>query len=247
MGRGISSKNKREHGLRHYGNSRHYSAFFNLCRSPPAELGDEVLGPCPNNSRQPGDRADASGTGGNGPACAHASRGSPAPRNAQGEYVPLADQRTTGQDRRKRRSMPFPRPITFLQMDPLHQMDKAHVDEVLRHRVRIDSEAVLVYAFNVYRKEKAMPRAAVDDNNRVALRVRPADKAVIMRAAALAQTDMTTFILRTVLREAQAVIEEHERVKLTQRDSRLVMELLENPPAPNAKLRKAAGALPEGT
>jgi len=45
-----------------------------------------------------------------------------------------------------------------------------------------------------------MPRAAVDGNNRVALRVRPADKAVIMRAAALAQTDMTTFILRTVLR-----------------------------------------------
>ena len=76
-----------------------------------------------------------------------------------------------------------------------------------------------------------MPRAAVDDNNRVALRVRPADKAVIMRAVALAQTDMTTFILRTALREAQAVIEEHERVKLTERDSRLVMELLENPPA----------------
>ena len=90
-----------------------------------------------------------------------------------------------------------------------------------------------------------MPRAAVDDNNRVALRVRPADKAVIMRAAALAQTDMTTFILRTVLREAQLVIEEHERVKLTQRDSRLVMELLENPPAPNAKLRKAARGIPD--
>ncbi len=90
-----------------------------------------------------------------------------------------------------------------------------------------------------------MPRAAVDDNNRVALRVRAADKAVIMRAVALAQTDMTTFILRTVLREAQAVIEEHERVKLTQRDSRLVLELLENPPEPSAKLRKAARALPE--
>jgi len=90
-----------------------------------------------------------------------------------------------------------------------------------------------------------MPRAAVDDNNRVALRVRPADKALIMRAVALAQTDMTTFILRTALREAQLVIEEHERVKLTQRDSRLVLELLENPPAPNAKLRKAARALPE--
>jgi len=89
-----------------------------------------------------------------------------------------------------------------------------------------------------------MPRAAVD-NNRVALRIRPADKAVIMRAVALTQTDMTTFILRTALREAQLVIEEHERVKLTGRDSRLVMELLENPPLPNAKLRKAARAMPE--
>jgi uncharacterized protein (DUF1778 family) len=89
-----------------------------------------------------------------------------------------------------------------------------------------------------------MPRAAVDDNNRLALRVRAADKATIMRAVALAQMDMTTFILRSVLREAQSVIEEHERVKLTKRDSRRVMELLDNPPAPNAKLRKAARAMP---
>ena len=92
-----------------------------------------------------------------------------------------------------------------------------------------------------------MPRVSVDDNNRVALRVRSADKAVIMRAVALAQTDMTTFILRTALREAHSVIEEHERVKLTERDSRRVMELLENPPAPNAKLRKAARALPKNS
>jgi len=90
-----------------------------------------------------------------------------------------------------------------------------------------------------------MRRPAVDDNNRLALRVRAADKAVIMRAVAIAQTDMTTFILRTALREAQSVIAEHERVKLTERDSRLVMELLENPPAPTAKLRKAARAMPD--
>ena len=90
-----------------------------------------------------------------------------------------------------------------------------------------------------------MPRSAVKDNSRLALRVRPADKAVIMRAVALAQTDITTFVLRTALREAEAVIEQHERVKLSKRDSRLVMELLEHPPAANAKLRKAARALPE--
>jgi uncharacterized protein (DUF1778 family) len=94
-------------------------------------------------------------------------------------------------------------------------------------------------------EENVMPRPAVKDNNRVALRIRAADKAVIMRAVALAQTDMTDFILRAALREARSVIEEHERVKLTSRDSLLVLSLLENPPAPNAKLRKAARAMPE--
>jgi uncharacterized protein (DUF1778 family) len=93
-------------------------------------------------------------------------------------------------------------------------------------------------------EESIMPRAAVKGNNRVALRVRPADKALIMRATAVAQTDMTDFILRAALREAQSVIEEHERLKLTRRDSLRVLDLLEHPPAPNAKLRKAARAIP---
>lgn len=89
-----------------------------------------------------------------------------------------------------------------------------------------------------------MPRRVVKDNNRIALRVQEADKAVIMRAVAVAQTDMTDFILRAALREARSVIEEHERIKLTHRDSLQVLELLENPPAPNAKLRKAARSMP---
>ncbi len=90
-----------------------------------------------------------------------------------------------------------------------------------------------------------MPRAAVNDNSRIALRVRPADKALIQRAIALEQTDMTDFIIRTALREAQSVIDAHERLKLTRRDSLLVMRLLENPPPPNAKLLKAARAMLE--
>lgn len=90
-----------------------------------------------------------------------------------------------------------------------------------------------------------MPRAAVSDNSRVALRVRSSDKAVLLRAAAIEQTDLTNFILRTVLREARQVIQEHEEVNLSARDSLRVLKLLENPPAPNAKLRKAARVLPE--
>ncbi len=90
-----------------------------------------------------------------------------------------------------------------------------------------------------------MAQTAVKEKNQLALQVRPADKALIMRAVALEQTDMADFILRSAVREAKSVIDEHERVKLSRRDSRLVMELLENPPAPNARLRKAARAMPE--
>jgi uncharacterized protein (DUF1778 family) len=81
----------------------------------------------------------------------------------------------------------------------------------------------------------------------MALRVSPADKAVILRAAAIAQTDMTTFVVQAVLQQARAVIDQHERIKLSKRDTNLVMQLLENPPPPNAKLKKAARALQRRT
>ena len=92
-----------------------------------------------------------------------------------------------------------------------------------------------------------MPRTAVENNNRMALRIRPADKARLMRASALEHTDLTDFILRNVLRAADAVIEQAERVELSERDSLRVLELLEQPPVPNARLMAAARALPAQT
>lgn len=91
-----------------------------------------------------------------------------------------------------------------------------------------------------------MPRLAVDDSKRMNLRVRPDQKALLVRAAALNNTDLTDFVLRHALREAEAVIEKSDRVKLSARDSLLVLELLEHPPVPNAKLQAAADALPPG-
>lgn len=90
-----------------------------------------------------------------------------------------------------------------------------------------------------------MPRVAVDDNKRMNLRVLPEQKATLMRAAALRNTDLTDFVLQPALREAKAVIEEAERVVLSKRDSLAVLNVLENPPAPNARLRKAIAALPK--
>ena len=90
-----------------------------------------------------------------------------------------------------------------------------------------------------------MPRVAVGDNKRMNLRVLPEQKAALVRAAALRNTDLTDFVLQPALREAQAVIEEAERVVLSKRDSIAVLKVLEDPPAPNAKLRKAIAALPK--
>lgn len=90
-----------------------------------------------------------------------------------------------------------------------------------------------------------MPRAAVDDNERMNFRVKPEVKARLVRAAALRHTDLTEFVTRTALREAEAVIEAAEHIKLSERDSLLVLDLLENPPAPNANLRAAIAAMPK--
>lgn len=90
-----------------------------------------------------------------------------------------------------------------------------------------------------------MPRVPTESNSRVALRIQPGDKATIMRAAVLEHTDMTHFILKNVLPVAKAVIAQAERVELSERDSLRVLNLLENPPAPNAELMIAAHALPD--
>ena len=67
----------------------------------------------------------------------------------------------------------------------------------------------------------------------------------LLRAVALNHTDLTDFVLRHALLAAKAVIEEADHVKLSGRDSLQVLNLLENPPKPNAKLLAAARALPK--
>jgi uncharacterized protein (DUF1778 family) len=88
-----------------------------------------------------------------------------------------------------------------------------------------------------------MPRAVVEGNSRVELRIRPDEKAVLVQAARLDHTDLTNFILRAAVPAAQAVIERAEKMRLSERDSLRVLDLLENPPEPNEKLLAAARAL----
>jgi uncharacterized protein (DUF1778 family) len=53
------------------------------------------------------------------------------------------------------------------------------------------------------------------------------------------------FVLQHALRSAKAVVERAEHIRLSARDSLRVLDVLQNPPKPNAKLRAAARALPK--
>ena len=86
-----------------------------------------------------------------------------------------------------------------------------------------------------------MPRA-LTDSGRIELRLRPEDKAILTRAAALKRIDLTGYILRSVLPQAQADIAEAERIALSERDSLRVLALLEDPPAAPDRLVRAAKA-----
>jgi uncharacterized protein (DUF1778 family) len=89
-----------------------------------------------------------------------------------------------------------------------------------------------------------MPRPAIDNNSRMSLRVRAEQKKLLLRAVTLEDTDLTEFVVRHAVRAARHVIEQAEQLRLSERDSVRVLELLENPPSPNAKLRAAARSLP---
>jgi uncharacterized protein (DUF1778 family) len=86
-----------------------------------------------------------------------------------------------------------------------------------------------------------MPRT-VTDSGRIELRLRPEDKATLARAAALKRLDLTGYILRNVLPQAQAHISEAERMTLSERDSLRVLDLLEHPPAAPDRLVRIAKA-----
>ncbi|MDX8440497.1 DUF1778 domain-containing protein [Mesorhizobium australafricanum] len=90
-----------------------------------------------------------------------------------------------------------------------------------------------------------MPKPASEKSERFNIRIRPAQKAMIARAAALSNKDMTDFILDKVLPEAEAVIKAVEKIEVSERDFKRILDLLEHPPKPNEKLRAAIAALPD--
>ena len=76
--------------------------------------------------------------------------------------------------------------------------------------------------------------------DRIELRATKEEKRILTTAAAYERLDVTSFIMRSVLPAARAVVDRAERIVLSERDSVRVLELLENPPRPTPVLEAAA-------
>lgn len=68
----------------------------------------------------------------------------------------------------------------------------------------------------------------------------PEQKAVFQRAAALVGRSVTDFVISSAQVAAEETIRTHQVMELTARETEALLAALQNPPAPNERLRAAA-------
>lgn len=75
--------------------------------------------------------------------------------------------------------------------------------------------------------------------DRISARVPHAVYETLCRAAELTGATVNQFLVQTALKEAQAVIEREEVIRLSSRDWNWLLALTESPPKPNKQLQAA--------
>jgi uncharacterized protein (DUF1778 family) len=77
-------------------------------------------------------------------------------------------------------------------------------------------------------------------DDRIELRTTKEEKRILAAAAAHERLDVTSFIMRSVLPLARDVVDRAERIVLSERDTKRVLDLLESPPKATKALLAAA-------
>jgi uncharacterized protein (DUF1778 family) len=75
---------------------------------------------------------------------------------------------------------------------------------------------------------------------RLEMRIQAENKLDLQRAAAMRGQSLTDFVLQAALERAETTIQAQTVIRLNAEASKLFAEMILNPPAPNAKLKKAA-------
>lgn len=81
--------------------------------------------------------------------------------------------------------------------------------------------------------------ALASPQDRIAARVPREVYDTLRRAAELSGATVNQFLVQAALKEAQAVIEREDLIRLSPRDWNWLLPLLDAPPAPNARLQAA--------
>ena len=80
---------------------------------------------------------------------------------------------------------------------------------------------------------------ATTKQDRIGARVPREVYQTLCRAAQLSGATVNQFLVQSALKEAQAVIEREEMIRISPRDWSWLLDLMENPPKPNARLKAA--------
>ena len=75
-------------------------------------------------------------------------------------------------------------------------------------------------------------------DSRINLRTSLDDKSLLERAASLRHLSLSSYIIATSIRQAQLDLAEQETLLVSNSERDMILKALENPPKPNAALRK---------
>ena len=87
-----------------------------------------------------------------------------------------------------------------------------------------------------------MEHVMEEPRKRITARVSDSVRDTLEQAAELLGATVNQFVVQTAFVEAQRVIERESVIRLSQKDSRKVLALLDHPPKPNKRLKDAVKA-----
>jgi uncharacterized protein (DUF1778 family) len=84
-----------------------------------------------------------------------------------------------------------------------------------------------------------MEHVMEEPRKRITARVSDKVRVTLEQAAELLGATVNQFVVQTAYEEAQRVVERESVIRLSQKDARRVLSLLDNPPKPNKRLKDA--------
>jgi len=87
-----------------------------------------------------------------------------------------------------------------------------------------------------------MERTTEEPRKRITARVSENVRTTLEQAAELLGATVNQFVVQTAYQEAQRILERESVIRLSQRDARKILSLLDAPPKPNKALKDAVKA-----